>query len=131
MKKIVLWILTLFVLLSIVSCGPKTIEEAYENARYKVETLNFVNWEVESEEFLRTGNAYDGWVYTYEINYYAKISFPSETIEKGQAYSTAGTCYRSILKEFGNFDVELNLNFYTKSGSFICTCRVVNGELIY
>ena len=128
MKKVILWLLILSTLLVFVSCGPKTIEEAYENAKRKVETEDLVNWEVESGEFQRIGSASKGWKYVYEVNFYAKIDFPSK-YEKGQAQSTAAGFYKSILKEFRNFDVDLDLVFYSKSGSYICTCRVINGVL--
>lgn len=128
MKKVVLWLLVLSALLSFVSCGAKTIEEAYANAKHKVETLNAVDWEVESGEFQRKASVSGEWKYVYEINFYAKIDYSSK-YEKSQAASTAAACYRIILKEFGNFDVDLNLVFYAKSGSYIRTVKIIDGEM--
>ena len=130
MKKAILWILIMSTLLVFVSCVPKTIEEAYEKAKNKVETFNEVHWRIESGDFQRKGSASKGWEYVYEVNFYAKIDFPSK-YEKPQAQSMASTVYRIILKEFGNFDVDLNLVFYSKSGFYICTCRVIDGEIKY
>ena len=131
MKKTILFLLILVLTISFCSCGPKTIEEAYETAKRKVETEELVNWNMESGEFRRKQNGLGGWKYIYEVNYYAKIDFPSLKNAKGQAYATVLQCNKIIGKEFKNFDVELRLSFYTRSGSYICWYRVIDGEILF